>query len=160
MAEDNKIPEPPTGLSRILYRLPIFFYKIGLGGLMGERFILVNHIGRKSQKQRQAVLEVIHSDSQSKMYYVVSAFGEKSQWYQNLMNQPEVEVQVGRNRFDARAERLPTDEGAELLASYTSEHPAAARSISKLIGYEGEGTPEDFRELGKSLPVIRFRLVE
>ncbi|NIW46990.1 MAG: nitroreductase family deazaflavin-dependent oxidoreductase, partial [Gammaproteobacteria bacterium] len=81
------------GLSRILYRLPILFYKFGFGGLMGERFILVNHIGRKSQKQRQAVLEVIRGDSQSKNYYVVSAFGEKSQWYQNLMNHPEVEVQ-------------------------------------------------------------------
>lgn len=123
---------------------------------MGQRFILVNHIGRKSGKKRQAVLEVIKADPEERTYYVVSAYGERSQWFRNLMHTPQVEVQVGGRRFGAYAERVPAEEGAELLAAYADEHPTAAREISRMVGYEGEGTVENFRALGKSLPVVKF----
>lgn len=40
--------KPPTGLSRILFRAPIWLYRRGLGWLLGKRFLLINHIGWKS----------------------------------------------------------------------------------------------------------------
>ena len=55
MKEKNE-RKPVTGLKRIMFRAPIFLYRIGLGGLLGKRFLLLNHIGRKT------VMEVVNHD--------------------------------------------------------------------------------------------------
>jgi hypothetical protein len=52
----------PTGLSRLLWRAPIWLYRLGLGGLLGSHFVLLNHVGRKSGQPRQTVLEVVDRD--------------------------------------------------------------------------------------------------
>ena len=57
-----QLPEPPRGWKAKLWRAPIWFYRIGLGGLFGKRFLLLNHIGRVSGQIRQAVVEVVNFD--------------------------------------------------------------------------------------------------
>ena len=42
--------EPPTGLARLLWRAPIWMYRLHLGRLMGGRFLLLHHTGRVSGK--------------------------------------------------------------------------------------------------------------
>ena len=46
---------PPSGVSRALFRAPIYLYRLGLGWLFGKRILLLNHIGRVSGKQRQVI---------------------------------------------------------------------------------------------------------
>ncbi len=53
---------PPSGVSRALFRAPIYLYRLGLGWLFGKRILLLNHIGRVSGKQRQVILEVVEHD--------------------------------------------------------------------------------------------------
>ena len=50
---------PPTGVSRWLFRMPIGLYRLRLGWLLGDRFLLLHHTGRKSGLPRQAVVEVV-----------------------------------------------------------------------------------------------------
>ncbi|MEO2169431.1 MAG: hypothetical protein ABGY42_15180 [bacterium] len=45
---------PPIGLKRLFFRLPIRLYQLRLGRLLGGRFVLLHHIGRKSGLARQA----------------------------------------------------------------------------------------------------------
>ena len=59
MAKQVKKLEPPQGCSRLLFRAPVWLYRLGLGGLFGKRMLLLNHTGRKSGLPRQAVLEVV-----------------------------------------------------------------------------------------------------
>jgi hypothetical protein len=55
-----KLSQPPrTRLQRALARAPIWFYRLGLGGLLGHRFVLLTHTGRNSGRPRQVVLEVV-----------------------------------------------------------------------------------------------------
>lgn len=79
----------------------------GTGALLDERFVLVNHIGRKSGLPRHAVLEVVHHDHETGIFVVASGFGEKSDWYQNVMAHLDISIQVGRTTVLVRAERLP-----------------------------------------------------
>jgi hypothetical protein len=53
---------PPRGLLRLALRLPIWLYRWRLGWLLGDRFLLLTHTGRKSGLPRQVVLEVVHHD--------------------------------------------------------------------------------------------------
>ncbi|MEZ4615481.1 MAG: nitroreductase family deazaflavin-dependent oxidoreductase [Caldilineaceae bacterium] len=95
MANQPNLPSPPTGISRFLFRLPIQLYRLHLGWLLGRRFVLINHIGRKSGQVRQVVVEVVRHDQTTDSYIVCSGFGRQAQWYQNLLATPAVTIQVG-----------------------------------------------------------------
>ncbi|HSQ26557.1 MAG TPA: nitroreductase family deazaflavin-dependent oxidoreductase [Anaerolineales bacterium] len=145
---------PPRGLARLAWRAPIWFYRLGLGGLLGERFLLINHIGRKSGKMRQAVVEVVCKDKDTGAFVVASGFGEQADWYKNLMVNPEVAIQVGWKRMNARAERLPAPQAAEALLDYHHRHPTALQTLAKILGYQTDGSQEDILFLAKVIPMI------
>jgi hypothetical protein len=48
MPEKIKDVRPPRGLVGLAFRLPIWFYRLGLGGLLGTRFVLLTHTARRS----------------------------------------------------------------------------------------------------------------
>ncbi len=156
MAEKIKDVQPPRGLARLGWRAPIWFYRLGLGGLFGERFLLINHIGRKSGKPRRAVLEVVQHNQESGAYVVASGFGEKADWFQNAMAHPEVVIQVGWKRMPARAERLPLPQATEVLLDYNRRHPTALRTLAGILGYRTDGSEADVRFFASVIPIVAF----
>ena len=154
MAEKIKDVQPPRGLARLGWRAPIWLYRLGLGGMLGERFVLINHIGRKTGQPRQAVVEVVQHNKESGAYVVASGFGEKADWYQNLMAHPEVMIQVGRKRMLARAERLPLPQATEVMLDYNRRHPAALRALSGILGYHTDGSESDVCFFASVIPIV------
>ena len=153
---DFKIPDPPQGFKAKLWRLPIWLYRLKLGGLMGHRALLLNHIGRVSGKPRTAMLEVVHYEPKTNTHYVASGFGEKSQWFQNIMKTPDVNIQVGNQKIPVTAERLPIDEAEKIFEIYQQKHPNAIKNLSKLVGYELGDSEEEIRAFMHSIPIIAF----
>jgi deazaflavin-dependent oxidoreductase (nitroreductase family) len=147
---------PPTGLRRIVYRLPIRLYRMGLGWVFGHRLMLVNHVGRVSGKRRQVVLEVVNHDAIDAGYVAVSGFGPAAAWYQNLVHAPEATIQVGGRAIRVTAMPLPAEEGAELMAHYALRHPRAAKRLCRVMGYAVDGSEAEFRAVGRGLPFMRF----
>jgi deazaflavin-dependent oxidoreductase (nitroreductase family) len=129
---------------------------MGLGRLMGARFLLLTHTGRVTGKQRNAVLEIIRREPDLDVSYVVSAWGERSDWLQNVLANPEVEVQIGGRRFSARAVILTDEHAQRELQRYARAHPIAARALMRLIGLPYDGTPEALRALAQELRVVRI----
>ena len=151
-------PSPPRGFSRLMYRAPIWLYRAHLGFLLGHRFLLLNHVGRKSGQVRQAVLEVANYLPESDTFIVASGFGFKSDWYQNLQAQPEVTIQVGRRRIEVMANLLSPAESGAQMADYYRRHPTAARNLSHLLGHEVADNEEAYRRLGEErIPFVAFR---
>jgi deazaflavin-dependent oxidoreductase (nitroreductase family) len=109
---------PPRGFLRLLLRLPIWFYRLNLGWLLGQRFLLLTHTGRKSGKTYHTVIEVVNYDPETDIYTVASGWGESADWYRNILKTPGVTVQVGRKKFKARALPLTVSEGHEKLFAY------------------------------------------
>ena len=157
MPEPTTAPQPPQGLSRIMWRLPILLYKVHLGWLLGDRFLLLIHIGRVSGETRQAVLEVIRHDKAEIVYYVASGFGEKSDWFRNLQKNPKVTIQVGKHRMDVQAERLPQEEAEREFLDYASRHPTAIKNLAGMLGYQLDGSESSLRALAEVMPVVAFR---
>jgi deazaflavin-dependent oxidoreductase (nitroreductase family) len=156
MPEKIRDLQPPTGFTRLLARMPIIAYKIGLGWLFGKRFLLLNHIGRKSGLTRQAVLEVVTHDPETGTFVIAVGFGEKSQWYQNLLANPDVSIQVGRRKLDVHAEQLSPEEAGEILLAFAKKYPFEARFVN-VLGYTVDGSDEDWRALGHELILIALR---
>lgn len=155
MPEKIRELKPPRGLSKLFFRFPILLYGLGLGWLLGNRLLLLNHIGRKTGQQRQAVLEVAHHDKATDAFVVNAGFGKHSDWYQNLKKNPDVSIMIGKRRLSVRAEFLSPEEGGEIMATFAKEHPLEARMTS-LMGYHVNGTEEDFRALGKEMLFVKL----
>ena len=152
----EKIREPrkPTGVTRWLYRLPISLYRSGLGVVMGGRFLHLTHTGRKTGYPREAVIEVVVFDPEADIYYLASGWGTGSDWYQNILATPAVTAQVGRRKFRGRAETVAAEQGADLFASYGERHPKALQTLARVMGYRIEATEQEFRALGRVVPVV------
>jgi hypothetical protein len=70
-----------TGIVRLALWLPAYLYSANLGWLLGHRFLLLTHRGRRSRRARRTVLEVLHYDPVTRESLVVSAWGEDSDRY-------------------------------------------------------------------------------
>lgn len=150
----------PSGLLRVLLRLPIALYRLRLGWLLGQRFVLLQHIGRKSGQVRETVVEVIGHDRASDTYYIASGWGKRANWYQNLLAQPNITIQVGRRRLDVCAEMLPPKEGVQILLDYRQKHPLATRELSRVLtgANLAKASPEELeRIVQESLPILALR---
>ena len=119
--------KPPSGLLGCVAQLPIIFYRLGLGGLLGESLILLNHIGRKTGNIHQVVVRVVSHNKDLDTYYIASAWGFKSQWPRNLLSHPEIAAQIGRRKLTVNAQLLTPQQGAHVLLDYRQRHPEAAR---------------------------------
>jgi deazaflavin-dependent oxidoreductase (nitroreductase family) len=110
MNEPDLIPYP-QGFGRWLLRLPLVFYRMGLGDLMNAAHIMILATrGRKSGLTRHTPIEYRRHGSK---LYVISAWRERPQWLQNLKAAPDVLIQQGKRQFGARAE-IVTNAGEAL----------------------------------------------
>lgn len=105
------LEERPQGLTRSIYRLPISLYRLGWGVVLGWLPMLVMTTkGRRSGLARHVMVEFRRHGSK---YYVFSAWGERTDWYRNLLQHPRVTIQHGVHVFAADAQ--PVQDNAEAL---------------------------------------------
>lgn len=123
----------PHGFWRLLTRAPIALYHSGFGWILGHRFLLLIHTGRRTNKSRETVLEVASHDTKTGTYFVVSGWGEKSEWLRNIQHRSDVEICVGRNRMPMLAERLAPEQAEAVLLEYARRHRLAARILFRII---------------------------
>ncbi len=147
--------QPPAGLTRLVFRIPVHLYRLRLGWLFGSRLLLLNHIGRVSGKPRQTVLEVAERDGDS--YVVASGWGPTAAWYRNILHTPDVTIQVGTRTIPVTAVPLDKDQGAQVFVRYGSRHRTAAKYVlPRVLGFSVDGSDADFRAVGQQLPFVRF----
>jgi len=150
--------DSPRGLLRFFLRLPIWLYRAHLGWLLGQRFLLLRHVGRKTGLLRQTVIEVVDYDQAADTHIIASGWGEKSDWLRNIEKTPTVFVNVGSRHFEATARRLTLDEAQQTLLDYAQHHPATFRALARLmVGQHLSGTAEDCRLLAQSVPLVALQ---
>lgn len=156
MAEKTKELLPPRGLARLGFRLPIYLFRLGLGGLLGTRFLMLTHTGRKSGQERHTVLEVVRYDKAKSIFIVAVGFGAHSDWYQNIKINPKVTVQCGRQKWAMTAHFLDAEQGSLEIADYAHRHPLAMKELAHFMGYKLDGTEADIRAMGKMISLVAF----
>ena len=149
-------PEAPNALVRWLFRVPVYFFRAGLGFLFGSRIILLEHVGRKSGLTRYSCVEVVDRDAAGTTLTIVSGYGEHAQWYQNLRARPDIEIRTNRGRRVVHAKLLSPADGADAMVDYARRHPKMAPNLMKLCGAHMDGTEADYREVAEK----RLRFVQ
>ncbi|ROS00257.1 deazaflavin-dependent oxidoreductase (nitroreductase family) [Sinobacterium caligoides] len=147
---------PPRGFKLMLFRAPIYLYRFKLGFLLGKRFILLQHWGRKSGALRQAVIEVIGSDQSAGIIYSASGFGVKSQWYQNIVANNEVFITSKQRSYRAEARVLSKEQAEPVLLRYAQAHPRAMKAVARLSGYKITASKQDVVEFNRLINIIEF----
>lgn len=95
------VRERPNRLLRIGFKVPVYLYWGPIAELLRSRCVLkLTTTGRKSGLPRTTCVSFMPEGDH---YIVFSGFGVHSNWYQNILANPRVTVQVGRKRFTATA---------------------------------------------------------
>ena len=146
----------PRGLLRLGFRLPIWLFRFHLGWLLGERFLLLTHKGRKSGLPHQTVLEVLQHTRADDIYYVFSGWGAHADWVRNVEQAQDVRLIVGTRSTQAHAWRISAEEAVPIILDYVRRHPIAIRVLPRLMGYQVDGTEADFRAFVHLGVVVAF----
>jgi len=145
---------------RHLLRAPVYLYRWHLGRLLGHRFLLLTHIGRRTGIKRQTVLEVMEYRKETLEAIVMSGFGHNSDWLRNIETNGSVELDIASEHFAATF-RLLSEEEARVVAGYEHRNrfmgPIFRWVLSRLLGWNYRGSDADRRKLVTQLPLIAFR---
>lgn len=123
------IAYPSSWLLKQAFKAPIPLWRMGLGFLVGKLFMVLTTTGRKSGQPRHTAVE-FHKYKGRK--YVYSGFGEKADWYKNILADPRVTIQTASGMEHVIARRI-TDEGELVEAfEFVAHNPTLKRWVQAL----------------------------
>ena len=163
----NRAPAP-TGRAisptlRRLLGLPRVLYAHGWGWVLGHRFLQLSHRGRRTGTLHHTVLEVVQYDRVTGEAVVASGFGNRTDWLLNLRAGSDVVVSISRFSAPARYRELRTEEAVEVFADYERRNalarPVIRAVLSRLLGWQYDGSPAARLRLAEQLPMVAFRPV-
>ena len=153
---DWNFRQKPSGSWKRALRLPVHLFHMHLGFLMGERLLLLTHLGRTSGRTFQTVIEVVEHDRQSGEYFVCSGTGPKADWYLNIQAHPAISIQV-ENRLWKPAQRfLSQEEAAARFGRYEAKHRRMAGVLLRSMGNNYDGTDAGRIEMMAKMPMVAF----
>jgi len=140
----------PSGLMRVIVRIPVLCYRLGLHRLVSGKVLLLTTIGRRTGKLRVAPLDYEEEDG---IFYLIPNQGTHATWYRNLIAHPEVTIQVGGRRMEAIATPV-TDvrKRARVLRLFAARR--WAWSVKQNYGIPPRASDEDLLELAPRRAVV------
>ena len=143
---------------------PIYLYHGRLGWLLGRRFLLLTHVGRRTGRIHQTVLEVMEYRDESAEAVVMSGFGKQSNWLKNIEANQQAKILIGSDCFAANYRLLGEDEAACVVAGYMRKNrfmaPVIRWVLNKLVGWQYGDSQIDRRRLVAQLPLVAFRPIK
>jgi deazaflavin-dependent oxidoreductase (nitroreductase family) len=153
--QDGKKNEKAPSLLIPMFKLPLVLYRFHLGWLLGNRFMQITHVGRRSGKIHRTVLAVLNFDKQTKEIYAVSAW-KGSDWYYNIQASPALEVETGFVHFVPAQRTLSAEEITVAFMEYRKQHPLFSRMICRIPGWKWDASYEEFLALAYTLHGVAF----
>lgn len=125
----ERLAYPSSAIMQYVYKSPILLYRLGLGSLVGQLFMIMTTIGRKSGLPRHTAVEFHQHKGQK---YVMVGWS-KSDWYQNILVNPTLTIQTASGVEHVRARRLTTVEEFQAAWEIAKTNPVL-QGIIKLAG--------------------------
>lgn len=151
----------PKATLRWLFHAPSWLYRWHCGWLLGHRFLLLTHVGRRTGRHHQTILEVMEYRNDDPEIVVMSGFGRGADWFRNIQADPRPVIAIGSCRFTASHRILDETEAAAVLARYERHNrwitPIIRRVLSRLVGWHYDGSDAARRRVVAQLPLVAFR---
>lgn len=149
--EQGWMTYPEQGVRKLLFKLPIYLWRMGLARLTPSNFLLLTTQGRKSALPRRTMLEYSQIGER---FYLASGWGARAQWFRNALAAPLVTVQTAHDgTIYGRATRVMEDE--ELTELYDHMSRTSPFWHRYLASWGIEPTVEDFLAKKERLAVLR-----
>jgi len=103
---------PESDWMRWVFKAPILSWRLGLGPLVGKVMMILTTTGRKSGLPRHTMVECHRINGKK---YAPCAYGEKADYYQNILVDPRVTVQSADGTQSMIASRVTDDEEMALF---------------------------------------------
>ncbi len=134
--------------------IPWVAYKIGLGPLIGHKILLLTTIGRRSGNPHTTPLQYELVDEK---YFIGSARGTESDWYRNILVNPEVWIQVKSQEFPALATPI-TD--IEHITNYLDlrfvRHPIIMGMMFRAQGWPAKPTRDEIQSYAQKRALVEI----
>lgn len=143
-------PYPDHWIMQKLLKTPLLLFRLGLGKLIGKFILILSSTGRETGKTRRTPVEYFQHGSR---IYIISGFGQQTDWYQNVMANPQVTVQTDQGTMTATARKPITDEEWMAVYEYLTHSP-----ISKVFmaDYLDDLHQSTILKQVKNWPVLTF----
>lgn len=153
--------EKPGWLLRTVFKLPRLMYHGPIAAFLSTRCVMMlTATGRKSGLARTTGVSFMELDGH---YISFSGWGVSSNWYRNVVANPEVTLQVGRKRIRATAVPvLDPDRRQELMermqvCSKNCGPPSYIRPLMRLTKtFDYENEIRTAVAHARELPVVEF----
>ena len=143
---------PSGGWLRWFYKAPLVEWRLGLGPLLRcFRCVVLTTRGRKSGRPRHTMLE---HDVMDGVAYIAPGWGDRTQWYQNILDDPHVTVQRAGKTYGATARRVTDD--TELRRLYVATRGRSPVWKQYLDSWGVQDTAEDYVANKDRLVVLRL----
>ena len=158
----NYTPAQLQTLRRVFHAMNhfmVFLWKIGMGKLLncwpavGGRIMVIRHCGRKTGRQYLTPVNYAIVENQ---IYAAAGFGPVTDWYRNIIANPQVELWLpnGRRQFHAR-----DVSDSPCRVKLLREIVIASGLAGPLLGVDQRKmTDEQIEKAGKDYRLIHFTL--
>ena len=144
-------------LARLVLRMPLLVYRLGLGGLLGRQFLLLSHAGRRTGQVHETVLKVLRYDPAARENVVAAAWGPGTDWYRNVQARPALAVRTGGDWYVPEQRILSSEEAFDVFRDWMRRQRWFARLMLAQIGQSIDQPEPELRALVASFPFIAFR---
>ncbi|HEV7666570.1 MAG TPA: nitroreductase family deazaflavin-dependent oxidoreductase [Chloroflexota bacterium] len=146
---------------RLLLKAPVVLYRGPLADLLRSRCVmLLTTRGRTSGLPRTGAVSFMPVDDR---YVVFSGWGVGSNWYRNLLSNPEVVITIGRQRLRGTARVIEDPSRRKELMQQMQRRsdgcgpPKPLRPVFKLSGiFDYDGELRMAVQAGTTLPVVEI----
>jgi len=159
MAELTPQDEKLIIFFRYLNKFMLFLWRLGLGnwlnmapGTLG-RYMVITHTGRKTgNRHRTPVNYAIYNNE----IYCVAGFGEKADWFQNIMANPQVEIWLPDSWYAGLAEEIFEP---ELRLKALRQVLIASAFAGRMAGFHPQMSDEELSAFAAEYKLVHIRRV-
>jgi len=153
LAGTAQMDSSPAPVGRGISRAPFLAWRLGLGVLLGHRFVLITTRERRSGLPRRVVLE--YGALRGKLY-VISGFGSQADWHKDLCDDPYVMVQTWQGPEPMQAWCVTDDaEIRDVCALFMQRDSAAFRRSLHSLAIRPDSLEEMMAHKDR-LAILRF----
>lgn len=147
-------------LVKWLFRAPVALFDHRLDRLLGQRFLQVTHVGRRSGRLHRTVLEVIGTIPATGEVVTIAGYGPGANWFRNIQAHPAVEIALGGRRFRPVQRVLDEAAAVAVITAYERRHrivlPLIKMVLSRLVGWRYDASDAAHHRLAVQLPMVAF----
>jgi hypothetical protein len=135
-------------------------YRLGLGRVLGHRFLLFTFASAAKDAWREQVLEVIAWDPRRRAAVVIDLDRTTAGWYAGAFEGRARSIQIAAEQIHPKVRRVEGEEAFELFSEFERRNrllmPLVRPLISGLVGFRYDGSPSARRRLLDRMPLVEL----